>query len=142
MRKSKRWLTILHSVLLAAGLFCAQVCQVVCTAALCSNQVQTAQPEPEHAHCHQSKQPVEETLPESLPTAPGSSHDCQQHPVLQSLLSDTQLIKVSPQTDWLTDSHAPLVILAFADAPLVTHLPTKALFRPPPRSWLTTVQRI
>ena len=147
MRKSNRWLTTIYSVLLAAGLFCAQVCQVVCVAALCPNQVQAAQPEPEHAHCHQSnkplaKQPVEDTLPESLPAAPGPSHDCQQHPVLQSLLPDTQSVKVSLQTDWQIDGHASLVIVAFASVPLIIHPPVKALFRPPPRSWLTTIQRI
>jgi hypothetical protein len=143
MRKSNRWLTTTYSALLAAGLFCAQVCQVVCAAALCANEAQAVQAEPEHAHCHQASQPAKKTQPESLPTAPNQSHDCQQHPLLQSLPPDSQLAKVGgPQTAWPAEANAALLSATFASAPTIPQPLAVTHFRPPPRSWLTTVQRI
>jgi hypothetical protein len=143
MRKSKRWLTTFCSVLLAAGLFCAQVCQVVCATAACASQAQAApaEPPPAHAHCHHSDQPATKTPPDSLPSAPKPAHDCQ-HTVLQSLPPDNQLAKADSQPNWQIDSDAPSSIIAFAHAPAAIHPLPRSLFRPPPRSWLTTVQRI
>jgi len=144
MRKSKRWLTTLCAVLLAIGLGCTQVCQLVCATAACANQAQAApaEPQPEHGHCHHPSQPTTKRPADSLPSTPGPRHDCQQHPVLQLLPPDKQFAKAGPPPDWQTTGHAPLIVVAFASVPFATHPLPRSLFRPPPRSWLSTVQRI
>lgn len=86
MRKSKRWLTIIYSVLLAAGLFCTQVCQAVCATVACDSAAKATQPaQPlEHGHCHQHKSsaPAQRSAPQPQP----GSHDCLSHQFAVSLL--------------------------------------------------------
>jgi hypothetical protein len=148
MRKSNRWLTTFYSLLLAAGLFCAQVCQLVCATTACAAEAQAVQPKPQlaHSHCHQTSQsasqPSAETPSESLPSAPSPTHDCQKHTILQSLPPNNQVVKAGVPADWQAQAQTPLLVADFARAPTAIRPLSAALFRPPPRSWLTTIQRI
>ncbi|MBI1760854.1 MAG: hypothetical protein HYR56_05385 [Acidobacteria bacterium] len=136
---SNSWLTTICSLLLATGLFCVQVCQVICATVACAGEAVATQPPTtsEHAHCHPQPQPEPQT-----PRPHNHSHDCQHHAVLQSLLPGNQAAKQQPQA-----AGQPVFIVSFCWAEnsqpfAALNKPAPAPFKPPPREQHSTVQRI
>lgn len=141
-RQMKNWLTTICTVLLAAGLFCTQVCQAVCATAACAGEAKVAQPasQLEHGHCHQhtSTVPVQTPAPQPQP----KSHDCPSHEFAGSFLpSSSNLSDSAKQHTWQTVFEpfgSTDVILELARNKTAEGLHLKS----PPRSPQRTILRI
>jgi hypothetical protein len=74
MRATKYPLAVLASVVLIAGLLCAQICDINCTLYGCalSSPVKAADESSEHSHCHEHKE-------NPRPQERGHSRECPGH---------------------------------------------------------------
>jgi hypothetical protein len=93
----KRFLNLIFSIGLGAGVLFAQICNVVCIAANCAGEekvVKTETPKPS-SHCHQS------TPAKSQESEPANdSHHCQTHDLTILLAAADAQSNLSAQVDW------------------------------------------
>ncbi len=132
MMVARRYMKIVFAFGLSAGVLFAQLCQVVCLAANCTNPKPV--PTTTTNHCHSTS---------SQPESPHESHNCQNHD-LMLLLSASETAGLSDHCQ-ANDSFAAALVPAQSAFVFLRQRLERARFsslRSPPRTPLRLILRI
>jgi len=95
MSWQKRFTNILFSIGLGAGLLIAQICNVACIAANCTQEKQVTAPTSQSSnHCHNT-----DSIPQE-PERQDDSHQCQNHDLTVLLAASELPVDLTGQLNW------------------------------------------